>query len=155
MKKIIIVKNVYPKNTGNGKIIMQNNKIIAQETERYVQQTLNSLGLNCISINDGSISPFDLIANKIPIEVKSCHIVRKNGKKHKNTLGYFEFRKNPYNALLESDAYYCFVIMYNNERLIAGFIKANKFGKFQRYIQLRKILNKKLLTKEEFVEAIK
>lgn len=134
---------------------MPHNKIVAEETEYYVQETLNKLGVHCTSVSDSDIKHFDLVANETPIEVKSCCIVKKNGQRHKYALGYFEFRKDPYNALLQSDAYYCFVIMYNNERLIAGFKKANEFKKFKRFLSIKTILTKKLLTKKQFVEAIK
>lgn len=135
---------------------MPHNKVIAEETEFYVQEKLNSLGVHCTAVDDRDITHFDLLVNNtVPIEVKSANIIIKNGDKSRIELGCFLFRKCKFNSLIESDAYFCFVLMYNNERLIAGFKKANEFKKFKRHLPIRKILETGLLTKEEFVEVIK
>jgi len=131
------------------------NKAIAEETEYSVQEKLNFLGMHCISVADNDVLPYDLVADKVPIEVKSCHIVKRNGSKHKKSLGYFKFRKSPYEALLQSDAYYCFVVLHNGERMIAGFKKSSELGSYRSQRSVYDVLHGKLLTKNEFLEMVK
>jgi len=135
------------------------NKIAANNAERFVQRELMSLGVS--SELCGGSSEHDLLVNGgISLEVKSARAIgRRLGEGYKHLVGRggrFDIpNRTQREKLNESNRWVCFVIYAARKHRILGFLRGEKVIVTRRHITLASLLDENgLINEEEFVGLI-
>lgn len=123
----------------------QQSKIYGMKAENYFAAMLNKFGIQYEFINDW----FDFLINKKhKVEVKSCQLSVKDGKKTEVHYrpGRFDFtRKENRENQYKENVWVAFVLRHEGEFMLLGFVRARELEK-KRYITLIDLRKFEVLT---------
>lgn len=90
----------------------------------------------------------------IPVEVKSCSLLKNKGNPDVAQLKYgnFQLNQEQHDSVLKENGWYCFLITYDDQSLLVGFLKANTLKRLT--YSIREIALLKPVSLKEFTQQL-